>query len=149
MTLLSPAMHREFSVPYINRLADACGPLFYHSCSWWPRYFENIHSIRNVRAMNWNPGNSADPDVIIGEFSGCAVLQPHLAAAMVGGKDTETWDVEVRDAWGLFRRVVDARRENTSLYLPVQGMTAERATVERIYDWLDEEGWTPAARGLV
>ena len=34
MSLVSPAMHAEFSLPYLNRIADACGPIYYHSFTW-------------------------------------------------------------------------------------------------------------------
>jgi len=146
MSLISPQMHREFSLPYVNRLADACGPLFYHSCSWRRAYFDNIHSIRNVRACNWNPGNSDDPAVIIREFSGRAVLAPHLTLGMHRDKDLLAAGLQFRDEVELLQYLLDAAQPNTCLMLWFSNVVQDRALIDRIHDLLQERGLTPSQR---
>lgn len=146
MSLISPPMHREFSVPYINRLTDACGPLFYHSCSWRQPYFENIRAIRNVRAYNWNPGNSDDPAAIIREFSGQAVLTPFLTLGMHRDKDLIAAGLQFRDEVELLRYMLDAMQPNTCLMLWFSNVVQDGPLIDRIYDLLQERGLTPSER---
>jgi len=148
MSLLSPAMHREFSLPYVNRIAEACGPLFYHSCTWRRQYFPNLHDVQNVRAYNWNPGNSDDPAVIIREFSGRAVLAPHLVAEMHRDRDATSWGRTFADELDLLRYMVDAMTDRTAMYFWFSNVVRKGPVIERIHDWLDAEGFTPRARGL-
>jgi hypothetical protein len=146
MSLISPAMHLEFSIPYLNRLADACGPLYYHSCTWRAEYFDNIHQLRNVRAYNWNPGNSDDPALIIREFSGQAVLAPHIQINM--HQDNDLLRFHFADEAELLRYMLDNLQDNSCLYLWLAGAVTKQHVVEKMYDLLDERGFTPQAYGL-
>ena len=149
MSLISPAMHLEFSVPYLNRMADACGPLVYHSCSWWEPYFDNIHQLRNVRLMNWNPGNSTDPAVIIKEFSGRAVLAPHLVLEMHTDRDVLKLGRGFQDEVDFFTYMLDSMQDNTAMHFWFSNIVQKGDAMDRIYDILHERGYTPAARGMV
>lgn len=148
MTLLSPPMHAEFSVPYLNRFAEACGPLFYHSCSWRAKYFDNIRAIGPIRAVNWNPGNSDDPGAIIRAFSGEAVLAPHVCAGMHADEDLVAAGLHFADEVELVRYMLDAAGEDTCLMFWLSDVAAKGEVIERIYDLFDERGYSPAARGL-
>jgi len=148
MTLVSPAMHREFSVPYLNRIAEACGPLFYHSCSWRARYYDNLRAIGPVRAWNWNPGNSDDPAAIIEAFSGSAVLAPHICAGMHTDKDLVAAGLELADEVELVRHMLDAAGEDTCLMFWLSNVIHDADVIGRIYDLFDQRGHTPAARGV-
>ena len=148
MSLISPEMHREYSLPYVNQIADACGPLFYHSCTWREQYFENLHQIRNVRAFNWNPGNSDDPAKIIREFSGEAVLAPHLVIDMHHDRDVLALGREFADEADFLRYMIDSMQDNTCLHFWFSNVVQKGEVIERIYDMLDELGYTPRAAGL-
>jgi hypothetical protein len=141
MSLLSPAMHLEFSVPYVNRIAESAGPLFYHSCTWRRRYFDNIHQIRNVRAYNWNPGNSDDPAAIIAEFSGRAVLAPHICLDM--HRDNDLLGFAFADEADLLRYMLDAMGGHTCLYFWFSNVVQKGRVIERMYDLLDARGHSP------
>jgi len=149
MSLLSPEMHLEFSVPYLNRMSDACGPLVYHSCSWYPQYFENLHQLTNVKIWNWNPGNSADPEVIIKEFSGTAILGPHLVLEMHADRDVIAMGHGFADEFEFFKYMLDCTQDDTAMYFWFSNIVQKGPIIERIYDLLDERGLTPSARGLV
>ncbi len=126
LTLISPAMHLEFSIPYVNQIADAVGPLFYHSCTWLPEHFENIKQVRNVRAYNWNLGNSLDPHIIIKEFSGRAVLAPHICKDMHLTDDVKKWGSFANEA-ELLKYVLEGMQENTSLHFWLGGFENDPA----------------------
>jgi len=148
MSLVSPQMHLEFSVPYINRISDACGPLCYHSCTWRAPYFENIKQIRNVATYNWNPGNSDDPATIVPAFSGRAVIAPHLVLEMHRDHDVLAWGRDFADEYDFFAHFLDCMRDDTTLYFWFSNICKKGAIMERIHDLLDERGYTPRSLGL-
>jgi len=147
MSLLSPAMHLEFSVPYVNHVADACGPLYYHSCTWRERYFDNIHQIRNVRAFNWNPGNSDDPALIMREFSGKAMLVPHIQINM--HKDNDLLRFGFRDEADLLRYILEHMQSDTCLYFWFAAVVTKPDVLNAMYNLLHAGGYTPEAWGLL
>jgi hypothetical protein len=147
LTLISPAMHLEFSIPYVNQIADAVGPLFYHSCTWLPEHFDNIKQVRNVRAYNWNLGNSLDPHIIMKEFSGRAVIAPHICKGMHLTADVKKWG-SFADEVELLRYVLDGMQENTTCYFWLGEFEKDPALIEKLYSVLDERGYTPAAQGF-
>ncbi|MFZ2657792.1 MAG: hypothetical protein WAX69_22855 [Victivallales bacterium] len=149
MSLISPAMHAEFSIPYVNRIAEAVGPLFYHSCTWRAPYFDNIRQVKNIRAFNWNPGNSDDPATLIREFSGSAVLALHLTEGMYKDHDVVGLGHKFADDAEFFEYCLDAMTEESSLYWWFLGSILQNGPViGKIYDLLHERGYTPQAAGM-
>lgn len=148
MSLISPAMHAEFSLPYLNRMAEAVGPLYYHSCTWRAPYFDNIRSVRNVRAFNWNPGNSDDPATLIREFGGRAVLALHLCRDMHKDNDVLALGHDFADEAEFFEYCLDAMTDQTTLYWWFSNIREKGAVMEKIYDLLYSRGYTPQAAGM-
>lgn len=152
MSLISPKMHREFSIPYLNEISDQCGPIFYHSCTWRKPYFDNIHQIRNVKAYNWNPGNSDDPAEIIREFSGPAVLAPLLVMDMHKDNDVLKFSrakkVKLTDEADLLKYMIEAMAANTCMYVWLSNIIQKSDVIDKIYELLDRRGFTPQARGV-
>ncbi|MCF7854883.1 MAG: uroporphyrinogen decarboxylase family protein [Candidatus Pacebacteria bacterium] len=143
MSLVSPAMHREFSIPYLNRIADVVGPVWYHSCTWREQYFANLRDLRNVVAWNWNPGNSCDPAVVMKEFGGTAVLTPHIVADM--HRDNDLLHFGFADEVDLVRYILDHKPKDTVLYFWLSNVTQKREAIEGIYALMDERGHSPRA----
>ena len=148
LSLLSPENHQQFSLPYVIRIAKACGPLFYHSCTWRQDYFDNIKKIPNVRAYNWNTGNSIDPQIIINAFSGKAVLSPHICADMHLNEDIKQWG-HFQDESELLEYVLDCMLDNTCLYLWIGDMGRKPQVLEKMYDILHERGYSPKSKGII
>jgi len=148
MSLLSPAMHLEFSVPYLNQLAAACGPLIYHSCTWRKQYYDNIRAIGPVKSYNWNPGNSDDPAVLIPAFSGKALIAPHLCHNMHKDNDPLSWGKNFADEAEFFEYHLDCMQDNTCMYWYFSNIVENGPVIEKIYDILDRRGYTPASQGL-
>ena len=149
MSLVSPEMHAEFSVPSLNRMADACGPLFYHSCTWRTKYLPNIANIGPMRACNWNPGNSDDPAELVPAVSGKMIIALHLCLDMHRDNDVLALGRDFGDEADFFEYVLDCMRDDTSMYWWFSNIVRKGPVMERIYDILHERGYTPEAAGVV
>ncbi len=149
MSLLSPEMHAEFSVPYINRIADTCGPIYYHSCTWSEKYFANVHAIRNVRSYNWACGDSIDFAIIAREFGGRALIAPHLVIDMHREKGALTWGRYFDDEFDFFRYMVESTPADAALSFWFSNIVQKGEIMNRIYDYLHVSGHTPQATGAV
>jgi len=148
MSLISPVMHAEFSLPYVNRIATAVGPLYYHSCTWRAPYFDNLRQLKHVRAINWNPGNSDDPATLIREFSGSAVLALHLVLDMHKDNDVLKLGHDFADEAEFFAYCLDAMTDESCLYWWFSNIREKGPVMEKIYDLLHERGYSPQAAGV-
>jgi len=71
--MLSPILHDEFSVPYLNRLSDEFGGVYIHSCGNWTHLFPSFENIRGLRGLEF--GASETPFGPVAErFGGRTVL---------------------------------------------------------------------------
>ncbi|MCL1856639.1 MAG: hypothetical protein FWF84_03220 [Kiritimatiellaeota bacterium] len=136
MSLVSPAMHREFSVTYLNQLAERVGPLYYHSCSWSEPYFENILAIRNVKGYNWNPGDSVDAAIITRAFAGKGILSLHLCAGMHRDKGALRWGRPFADEYDFFKYIVESAPPTATFYFWLSDICRRKEPLEKIYDFL-------------
>ena len=50
--LLSPDLYREFGLPYLNRISEAFGGLYYHCCGDFGFLLDHILQIKGLRAIN-------------------------------------------------------------------------------------------------
>ncbi|MCX6383259.1 MAG: hypothetical protein NTV16_02060 [Actinobacteria bacterium] len=50
--LLSPVLFEEFGLPYLNRISDAFGGLYYHCCGDIGHILDKILTIKGLRAIN-------------------------------------------------------------------------------------------------
>jgi hypothetical protein len=51
--MLPPALHDEFSVPYLNRLSEEFGGVYVHSCGNWTHLFPSLDKIRGLRGLEF------------------------------------------------------------------------------------------------
>jgi hypothetical protein len=49
---MSPGLYEEFGVPYLNRISEAFGGLYFHSCGNFMPFIDQICSISGLRAIN-------------------------------------------------------------------------------------------------
>jgi hypothetical protein len=71
--MLSPALHDEFSVPYLNRLSDAFGGVYIHSCGDWTHLFPSLEKVRGLRGLEFG-ASEAPFDEVLARFGGKTVL---------------------------------------------------------------------------
>ncbi len=71
--MLSPALHDEFSVPYINQLSSAFGGVYIHSCGNWTHLIPSLKKVRELNGLEF--GASETPfRPVVEHFGGRAVL---------------------------------------------------------------------------
>ena len=71
--MLSPALHDEFGVPYLDRLADEFGGVYVHSCGDWSHLFASLEKVRGLRGLEF--GASETPfGAAADRFGGKTVL---------------------------------------------------------------------------
>jgi hypothetical protein len=56
--MLSPGLHDEFSVPYLNRISQAFGGVYIHSCGDWTRLFPSLEKVKNLRGLEFGASES-------------------------------------------------------------------------------------------
>jgi len=71
--MLSPALHDEFSVPYLNRISDAFGGVYVHSCGDWTHLFPSLEKVRNLRGLEFG-ASEAPYEKVLARFGGRTVL---------------------------------------------------------------------------
>ncbi|MHB8279665.1 MAG: uroporphyrinogen decarboxylase family protein [Candidatus Humimicrobiaceae bacterium] len=50
--LMSPELYKEFGIPYINKISDAFGGIYYHSCGDFGNFLDLVLEIDGLRAIN-------------------------------------------------------------------------------------------------
>ena len=148
ITLLSPQQHLEFSLPYVNKIAETLGPIYYHSCIWREEYFDNIKQVIKPALFNWNIGDSVDPKSIIQEFSGKAVLAPHLFPGMHETPAVKSYS-NFSNELEMISYLLDCMQENTIFYLSISAFENNPIMIEEIYEIFDYHGFSPQAQGII
>ncbi len=52
MVNMSPGMYEEFGLKYLNKISDAFGGIYFHSCGNFERFLEQVFATKNLRAVN-------------------------------------------------------------------------------------------------
>jgi hypothetical protein len=73
---VSPETYEEFVVPYNNRISEAFGGLFLHSCTIKPQYFPVLKKLK-LTGMNCDLSTSAPVATFLEEFGSDMVVAPH------------------------------------------------------------------------
>ncbi|MGZ5479899.1 MAG: uroporphyrinogen decarboxylase family protein [Candidatus Aminicenantales bacterium] len=71
--MLSPALHDEFGVPYLNRLSEAFGGLYVHSCGDWTHLFSSLEKVRGLKGLEFG-ASEAPYAKVLARFGGRMVL---------------------------------------------------------------------------
>ncbi len=71
--MLSPALHDEFGVPYLERLSDAFGGIYIHSCGDWTPLIPSLERIRGLTGLEFG-ASEAPYDKVLRHFGGRTVL---------------------------------------------------------------------------
>ena len=141
-SLVSPEMHLDFSVRYINKITNVCGPVHYHSCTWKAAYFNNIRQLYNIKAVNWAVSSSDDPADIIAEFSGDYLLCPHIGVDAHASEELRKH--RFADESELIAYMLDHMHDNTTFYIWLQPELVQKTrTMKKIYSLFESRGYAP------
>jgi hypothetical protein len=107
--MIPPALHDEFGVPSINRLSDAFGGVYIHSCGNWTHLFSSLDKVRGLRGLEF--GASETPfGPVAHHFGGRTVL-----ACRVGLHR----DIKFAGMADYVARILERRTTNRGLYIHV------------------------------
>jgi len=77
LAVLSPALYRDFCLPYVNELSEEFGGVMIHSCGNFLHQFDNLEQVHNLRGINF--GVTETPFEAVWErFGGKTAIIPHL-----------------------------------------------------------------------
>lgn len=78
LSSVTPGIYDEFVTPYNNRVSDAFGGLFLHSCVIKEEHIPVIKKIRRLTGVNCDVSNGVPPARLLEEFGSTAVVAPHV-----------------------------------------------------------------------
>ena len=137
--MLPPALHDEFSVPYLNRLSEEFGGVYIHSCGNWTHLFPSLEKIRGLRGLEF--GASETPfGPVARHFGGRTVL-----ACRIG----QHRDIKYAGMADYVGRILKERTTNRGLFIHVDitnGLLDDswpETDLDDIYHLFDEAGHNP------
>ncbi|GAB4363214.1 MAG: hypothetical protein Kow0042_00830 [Calditrichia bacterium] len=107
--MISPEMHDEFHVPYLNRLSEEFGGIYIHSCGNWKAQFKSIDKIHNLRGIEFGASETPYTEVLE-RFNGKIAL-----ACRVGFNR----DIRFHGMADYVKRILSARKTNRGLFINV------------------------------
>ena len=107
--LISASLHDEFSVPYLNRISEAFGGIYIHSCGRWAHQIPSLRKVRALRGLEFG-ASEAPYAPVLEAFGGRTVL-----AVRVGLHRDLTFDGMA----GFVRSIRAASRTSRGLFLHV------------------------------
>lgn len=131
MVNVSPEIYDEFVVPYNNRIAEAFGGLFLHSCTIQESNFASIRKIKRLTGINCDISSGAPFARLLTAFGRDVVVAPHCyinnGACFA---DYRAFMAEVLDVWRPGLRLFI--HPCSVLYLPreTRDLPFDRAAVE-------------------
>ncbi len=143
--MLSPGLHDEFGVPYLNRLSEAFGGLYVHSCGDWTHLFSSLEKVRGLKGLEFG-ASEAPYDKVLARFGGRMVLACRIGLHR---------DIRFGGMADFVRKVIAAASTPRGLFLHIDitnGLVGEdwpETDLDEIYALLDagNPAWPgPAAR---
>lgn len=107
--MISPAQHDEFGLPYLNRLSEALGGVYIHSCGDWTHLFPSLEKVRGLRGLEFG-ASEAPYKRVLDRFGGKTVL-----ACRVGLHR----DIRFRGMADYVERILRASRTARGLFIHV------------------------------
>jgi hypothetical protein len=143
--MVSPDMHYELSIAYIKQITEACGPVFYHTCTLTDPYVENVRKVKNKKALNWSVGTSMDPARIIERFSGEVLLAPHLGKDIHKEEGMRKLGHSFTDEVDVFCYFLDSMLEHTTMNIVIhESLLEDPDKMRRIYRLFSDRGYAPS-----
>jgi hypothetical protein len=107
--MISPAMHDEFAVPYLNQMSDAFGGLFVHSCGKWAHQVKSLAKVHNLRGLEFG-ASEAPYEPVLDYFGGQTVLVCRVGLNR---------DIKFNGMADFVARIMEKRQTNRGLYINV------------------------------
>lgn len=131
--MISPEMHDEFAVPYLNQISEAFGGIFIHSCGKWQHQMESLSKVHNLRGLEFG-ASEAPYGPVLDYFGGKIVLVTRVGLNR---------DVKFESMADYVRRILAKRTTNRGLFINVDvtnGLIDDQwpaTDLEEIYHLID------------
>ena len=131
--MISSEMHDDFCVPYLNKISQAFGGIYIHSCGDWTHQFESLEKVNNLRGLEFG-ASEAMFEKVFERFNGKVML-----ACRVGLHSERKFNGML----DYVTQIRNAARTNKGLFIHVDitnGIVDDTwpvTEVEKIYEELD------------
>ena len=132
-TLLSPDLFEEFGLPYLNKISDAFGGLYYHCCGNIGHILDKILTIRGLRAINVHLSpKEFKPEYISKVLSKDIGLFLGISDREIGWDDSDIWPADkIEDIYDNYY-IVNAIRESKGKGIVLVGYGSYTGYVDRV-----------------
>ncbi len=130
-TAVSPDVTEEFEVPYISRLAEQYGMLYYGCCDRLDDRLDIVQKIPNVKKISCSPWSHRE-EFAEGLRKDIIMSNKPTPAFLAG--DTMDIDVIAED---LKRTMAAARKNNVALEMILKDISTVRYQPQRLTEWAD------------
>ncbi|MBN2365547.1 MAG: hypothetical protein EH225_06105 [Calditrichaeota bacterium] len=116
--MISPEMHDEFQVPYLNQISEEFGGIFIHSCGNWRHQFSSLKNIHLLRGIEFGASEVPFKEVFE-HWNGKIVLACRIGFNI---------DFRFPSMADYVRRIMQIRKTNRGLFINVDvtnGVTGE------------------------
>ncbi len=133
--MISPEMHDDFCLPYLNRISRAFGGIFIHSCGNWAHLLPSISKVEELKGVEFGAGETEFADVSR-ELGGKAVLSTRVGLNM---------DIHFRSMKEYVLHILEHKKTNRGLFVQVDitngipGEDWEETPLEEIYRLMEED----------
>jgi hypothetical protein len=107
--MISPAMHDEFAVPYLNQVSEAFGGVFIHSCGKWAHQCPSLARVHDLRGLEFG-ASEAPYEPVLDYFNGKTAVVCRVGLNR---------DVRFDGMSDFVGRILKARRTNRGLFINV------------------------------
>jgi hypothetical protein len=112
--LLSPDLFEEFGVPYLNRISEAFGGLYYHCCGDYGNVLDNILKIKGLRAINGHLSpKEFKPEYIDRVLSKGVGLFLGISDREIGWSDADEWTpdkiIDIYDSYYIPNAIIKSK----------------------------------------
>ncbi len=131
--LLSPDLFEEFGLPYLNKISDAFGGLYYHCCGDIGHILDKILTIRGLRAINVHLSpKEFKPEYISKVLSKDIGLFLGISDREIGWDDSDIWPADkIEDIYDNYY-IVNAIRESKGKGIVLVGYGSYTGYVDRV-----------------
>jgi len=131
--LLSPDLFEEFGLPYLNKISDAFGGLYYHCCGDIGHILDKILTIRGLRAINVHLSpKEFKPEYIRKVLSKDIGLFLGISDREIGWDDSDIWPADkIEDIYDNYY-IVNAIRESKGKGIVLVGYGSYTGYVDRV-----------------
>ena len=130
-TSVSPEMFKEFEMPYITRLAEYFGMIYYGCCERLDDRLEHVKKIPNLKKISCSPWSNREN--FIQKIGSDLIMsyKPTPASIAVSAFDRDSVYKDIKDT------CLSAKKNNVNLEIILKDVSTVNNKPERLIEWAD------------